>query len=48
MYCTLLGEAFAVDYGQALDGSVKLALWLGVSEEVLLKNTAEVDDYFLK
>ena len=48
MFCTLLEEAFAVDYGQALDGSVKLALCMGVSEKVLLKNPAEVDEYFMK
>lgn len=46
-FYALLEDAFAVNCSAALEGSVELATYLGVPAEELLKNSAEVDDYFL-
>lgn len=47
MYYGLLERAFAPNYEEAFQGSVALAVSLGVPSEELLKNVSEVDDYFL-
>ena len=46
-FYALLEDAFAVNCATALEGSVQLAIYLGVLAEELLKNSVEVDDYFL-
>ena len=45
-YFTLLDRAFAEDYSVALDGSVQLALSIGINKDDLLKNIDEIDSYF--
>ena len=45
-YFTLLDRAFAEDYSVALDGSVQLALSIGINKDNLLKNIDEIDSYF--
>lgn len=46
VYYSLLEKAFSPDYSIALEGSVRLAVSLGVSEKELLKNEQETDAYF--
>lgn len=46
-YYALLESAFAMDCRDALEGSVKLALYVGVPAEQVLKNRREIDAYFL-
>lgn len=46
-YYGMLERAFSPNYDEALDGSVALAMSLGVPGEELLKNVSEIDDYFL-
>ncbi len=46
-YFELLDDAFAVDYGVALSGSVQLAHFVGVPFEEILKSREDVDNYFL-
>ena len=43
----LLGDAFDPDFRKALEGSVDLARNAGVDEKEILKNTEEIDDFFL-
>ncbi len=45
-YYKLLEKAFSPNYSVALEGSIQLAISLGVSENELLKNENEVDAYF--
>jgi len=47
VYYGMLERAFSPNYDEALQGSVSLAVSLGVPSEELLKNISEVDDYFL-
>ena len=47
VYYGMLERAFSPNYDEALQGSVSLAVSLGVPNEELLKNISEVDDYFL-
>ena len=47
IYYTLLDAAFSSDYQTALDGSVSLALSVGVPIDKVLKNKAEIDNYFM-
>lgn len=47
VYYGMLERAFSPNYDEALQGSVALAVSLGVPSEELLKNISEVDDYFL-
>ena len=47
LYLNMLDKAFSPNYKIALDGSIQLAINLGVASEELLKNTDEIDDYFL-
>lgn len=46
VYYSLLEKAFSLDYSIALEGSIRLAVSLGVSEKELLKNEQETDAYF--
>lgn len=46
-YCMLLESAFAFDIKDAFSGSVKLAQYVGVPLEDLLKSKEEIDDFFL-
>lgn len=46
VYYSLLEKAFSPDYSIALEGSIRLAVSLGVSEKELLKNEQETDAYF--
>jgi hypothetical protein len=46
VYYSLLEKAFSPDYSIALEGSIRLAVSLGVSEKELLKNEQETDTYF--
>lgn len=46
-YMSLLNAAFAPDYRVALEGSIQLAISLGVDKKDLLKNEKEIDDFFL-
>lgn len=46
-YYSLLETAFMPDYRIALDGSVTLAIQLGVPASELLKDISEIDDYFM-
>ena len=47
IYYSLLENAFAIDCKAALEGSVRLGLQVGVPYGELLKNTEEIDHYFL-
>ena len=47
LYLNILDKAFSPNYQIALDGSIQLAISLGVNSEELLKNSDEIDDYFL-
>lgn len=47
MYYGMLERAFSPNYAEALDGSVELAMSLGVPVEELLKSISEIDDYFM-
>ena len=47
IYYDLLERAFSPNYGEALQGSVALALSLGVPSDELLKTMSEIDDYFM-
>ncbi len=46
-YYALLESAFAMDCRDALEGSIKLALYVGVPADQVLKNRQEIDAYFL-
>ena len=46
VYYSLLEKAFSPDYSIALEGSIQLAVSLGVSEKELLNNEQETDAYF--
>lgn len=46
-YYGMLERAFSPNYDEALDGSVALALSLGVPVGELLKDVPEIDDYFM-
>lgn len=46
-YYALLESAFAMDCREALEGSIKLALYVGVPADQVLKNRQEIDAYFL-
>ena len=43
----LIDSAFTSDFKQRLRGSVETALFIGVDEKELLKNTDEIDEFFL-
>ena len=45
-YYKLLERAFSPDYSIALNGSIELAISLGVSKEQILKDEKEIDRYF--
>lgn len=47
VYYGILERAFSPNYAEALDGSVALAMSLGVSSGELLKSISEIDDYFI-
>lgn len=47
IYYRMLERAFSPNYAEALDGSVTLAMNLGVPSEELLKSISEVDEYFM-
>lgn len=47
LYLNMLDKAFCPNYRIALDGSIQLAINLGVNSDELLKNFDEIDDYFL-
>ncbi len=44
---SLMEFAFDVDVNSAFNGSIELARFNGVDEDKILKNTAEVNAYFL-
>lgn len=46
-YYALLESAFAMDCREALEGSIKLALYVWVPADQVLKNRQEIDAYFL-
>lgn len=46
-FSSLADMAFDVNINLAFQGSIKLARYVGVSDDKILKNKAEVDDYFL-
>ncbi len=46
-YASVLELAFDMDVNVAFDGSIKLADYVGVSKEKVLRNKADVDNYFL-
>ena len=46
-YMLLLDEAFSSDAATAVQGSVKLAEFVGVTDDEILHNKKEVDDFFL-
>lgn len=43
----LIEVAFTTDFRQRLKGSVDVALFVGVDEKDILKNTKEIDDFFM-
>lgn len=43
----LIEAAFTTDFRQRLKGSVDVALFVGVDEKDILKNTKEIDDFFM-
>ena len=46
-YYNLLQSAFSPDYRVAFEGSITLAKYIGISNDQILKNKREIDDYFL-
>ncbi|TCD53638.1 hypothetical protein EJ419_06585 [Alloscardovia theropitheci] len=46
-YLEILSRAFSPDIEKAFNGSIELAQTLGVSENEILKNKEEIDNYFL-
>ena len=47
-YYNLLESAFSPDYRVAFDSSIALAKSIGISDDQILKNKQEIDDYFLR
>lgn len=47
LYLSMIDKAFSPNYKIALEGSIQLAINLGVDKKELLKNIDEIDDYFL-
>ncbi len=46
-YYEMLEKAFSPNYSEAIQGSVILAINMGVSSHDLLKSVSEIDDYFM-
>lgn len=46
-YLTLVHNAFSPDYEKAFDGSIELALSLGIDRNEVLTSKEEIEDYFL-
>ena len=46
-YYNLLQSAFSPDYRVAFESSITLAKYIGISNDQILKNKREIDDYFL-
>ncbi len=45
-YLMLLNDAYSPDINQALEGAVRMARYLGVSEEQILDTDIKFDTYF--
>ena len=46
-YLTLVHNAFSPDYEKAFNGSIELALSLGIDKSDVLSSKDEIEDYFL-
>ena len=47
VYMVLLNQAFAADIKKSFYGSIKLACYVGVANEEILKSKEEIDHYFM-
>jgi hypothetical protein len=47
-YYNLLESSFSPDYRVAFDSSIALAKSIGISDDQILKNKQDIDDYFLR